>query len=52
MFSTGLMSEILIRTYFESQGRRTYAVRQILDHPPGAPAGTSARFDNRNSSRL
>jgi hypothetical protein len=29
MFSTGLMGEILMRTYFESQGRRIYAVREI-----------------------
>jgi hypothetical protein len=29
MFSTGLLGEILIRTYFESQGRRIYAVREI-----------------------
>jgi len=30
MFSTGLMGEVLMRTYFESQGRRIYAVREIL----------------------
>lgn len=30
MFSTGLIGELLIRTYFESQGRRIYAVREIL----------------------
>ena len=29
MFCTGLMGEVLIRTYFESQGRRIYAVREI-----------------------
>jgi glycosyltransferase involved in cell wall biosynthesis len=29
MFSTGLLGEILMRTYFESQGRRIYAVREI-----------------------
>jgi glycosyltransferase involved in cell wall biosynthesis len=29
MFSTGLLGEVLIRTYFESQGRRIYAVREI-----------------------
>ena len=29
MFCTGLLGEILIRTYFETQGRRIYAVRQI-----------------------
>jgi glycosyltransferase involved in cell wall biosynthesis len=30
MFSTGLLGEVLMRTYFESQGRRIYAVREIL----------------------
>lgn len=29
MFSTGLLGELLIRTYFESQGRRIYAVREV-----------------------
>src|ERR1700730_8934037 len=30
MFTTGLLGEVMIRTYFESQDRRIYAVRQIL----------------------
>ena len=30
MFSTGLMGEMMMRTYFESQDRRIYAVREIL----------------------
>jgi glycosyltransferase involved in cell wall biosynthesis len=30
MFSTGLMGEMMMRTYFESQKRRIYAVREIL----------------------
>jgi glycosyltransferase involved in cell wall biosynthesis len=29
MFSTGLLGEVLMRTYFESQGRPIYAVREI-----------------------
>lgn len=29
MFSTGLLGEVMTRTYFESQGRRIYAVREI-----------------------
>ena len=29
MFSTGLLGEVLIRVYFESQGRRIYAVREL-----------------------
>jgi hypothetical protein len=28
-FSTGLIGEVLMRTYFESQGRRIYAVREV-----------------------
>ncbi|MGQ9635360.1 MAG: glycosyltransferase family 2 protein [Bryobacteraceae bacterium] len=36
MFTTGLLGEVLMRTYFESQGRRIYAVREILSRrePP------------------
>src|SRR3954464_12537621 len=30
MFSTGLIGEMMMRTYFESQDRRIYAVREIL----------------------
>lgn len=30
MFSLGLIGEVLIRIYFESQGRRIYAVRDVL----------------------
>ncbi len=29
MFSTGLLGELLMRVYFESQGRRIYAIREI-----------------------
>ena len=29
MFCTGLLGEVLMRTYFESQGRRIYAVREV-----------------------
>jgi glycosyltransferase involved in cell wall biosynthesis len=30
MFSTGLIGELVIRTYFETQNRQIYAVREIL----------------------
>ena len=30
MFSLGLIGELLIRIYFESQGRRIYAIRDVL----------------------
>jgi hypothetical protein len=29
LFCTGLLGEILTRTYFESQGRRSYSVCEI-----------------------
>lgn len=29
LFSTGLVGEVLMRTYFESQGRRIYAIREV-----------------------
>jgi glycosyltransferase involved in cell wall biosynthesis len=39
MFSTGLLGEVLMRTYFESQGRRIYAVREIRSRrEPVTPA--------------
>jgi hypothetical protein len=39
MFSTGLLGEVLMRTYFESQGRRIYAVREVrCRREPVAPA--------------
>jgi len=44
MFSTGLLGEVLMRTYFESQGRRIYAIREILSRqaPPVKDAGHKA----------
>jgi len=39
MFSTGLLGEVMIRTYFESQGRRIYAVREILTQNKRGVAG-------------
>jgi hypothetical protein len=39
MFTTGLLGEVLMRTYFESQGRRIYAVREVrCRREPVAPA--------------
>jgi glycosyltransferase involved in cell wall biosynthesis len=39
LFCTGLLGEVLTRTYYESQGRRIYAVREIRTrreaHAPG-----------------
>lgn len=39
MFSTGLIGEMMMRTYFESQDRRIYAVREILSRKPRGVAG-------------
>jgi glycosyltransferase involved in cell wall biosynthesis len=39
MFTTGLIGEMMMRTYFESQGRRIYAVREILTRKPRKEAG-------------
>jgi len=41
MFSTGLIGEIMMRTYFESQDRRIYAVREILTRKQRGVAGNS-----------
>jgi ammonia channel protein AmtB len=39
MFSTGLLGEVLMRTYFESQGRHIYAVRAVLTQSKPGVAG-------------
>ena len=38
LFSTGLIGEVLMRTYFESQGRTIYAVREVLESKDKEPA--------------
>jgi len=38
MFTTGLLGEMMMRTYFESQGRRIYAVREIREKTGRKPA--------------
>ena len=40
MFSTGLIGEMMMRTYFESQDRRIYAVREILTRKQRGVAGS------------
>jgi glycosyltransferase involved in cell wall biosynthesis len=40
-FCTGLLGEVLTRTYFESQGRRIYAVREIRTRREEKPAGNA-----------
>ncbi|MGA7236112.1 MAG: glycosyltransferase family 2 protein [Bryobacteraceae bacterium] len=39
MFSTGLIGEMIMRTYFESQNRRIYAVREIITRKQRGLAG-------------
>ena len=39
MFSTGLIGEMMMRTYFDSQDRRIYAVREILTRKQRGVAG-------------
>ena len=36
MFCTGLIGEVLTRTYFESQNRPIYSIREVLQGPAGA----------------
>jgi glycosyltransferase involved in cell wall biosynthesis len=43
MFSTGLIGEMMMRTYFESSDRRIYAVRQILTRKQRGVAGQNPR---------
>ena len=44
MFSTGLIGELLMRTYFESQNRRIYAVREVVT---GGSEVTHGKDDRR-----
>ena len=39
MFSTGLIGEMMMRTYFESQDRRIYAIREIITRKQRGLAG-------------
>lgn len=41
MFCTGFLGELLMRTYFESQGRRIYAVREIRQRREAQAADSS-----------
>jgi hypothetical protein len=41
LFCTGLLGEVLTRTYFESQGRRIYAVREIRTRREEKTAGST-----------
>jgi glycosyltransferase involved in cell wall biosynthesis len=43
LFCTGLLGEVLTRTYYESQGRRIYAVREIRTRREAQAAGGGTR---------
>ena len=43
LFCTGFLGEVLIRTYFESQGRRIYAVREIRARKDSSAAERTER---------
>ncbi len=43
LFCTGLLGEVLTRTYYESQGRRIYAVREIRTKREAQATGGGAR---------
>ena len=48
LFCSGLLGEMLTRTYFETQGRRIYAVREVRSKreaqaPDGAQGAHGAR---------
>jgi hypothetical protein len=36
----GLLAELVMRTYHESQGKRTYVVRRVIGHTPTDAATT------------
>jgi glycosyltransferase involved in cell wall biosynthesis len=36
---SGLLAEVLVRTYHESQGKKIYTVRKVIDAEPGDGAG-------------
>lgn len=38
LVTMGLLGELVVRTYYETQDKPIYAVREVLDDPPGAPA--------------
>ncbi len=42
-FSLGILGEMSARTYYESQGRRPYAVRRLVRHLRGVPSEVRTR---------
>ena len=36
--STGLLAEVLARTYYEAQGKTIYVIREVLADAPVVPA--------------
>lgn len=44
----GLLAELAIRTYHESQGKTTYVVREIVEQVPSKPLATDGRASLRS----
>ena len=43
-FMLGLLAEVLVRTYHESQGKPTFVIRDVVSHDlPGTPQKQSGR---------
>jgi len=32
LISTGLIAELIIRTYYESQGKKPYVIKEVIQH--------------------
>ncbi len=43
MFTTGILGAVMMRTYFESQGRHIYAVREIRTQEAGGKSSKETR---------
>jgi glycosyltransferase involved in cell wall biosynthesis len=48
LFSFGLLAELLMRTYHESQGRPIYRIREVIE--PGKPNGSGRKRLDRDKS--
>jgi hypothetical protein len=41
LFSTGLVAELLARTYFESQGQPIYTIEKVVHYPSARPPASA-----------
>jgi hypothetical protein len=42
LLTFGLLAEVMARTYYESQDKPTYAIRDVLETPDAAPPALAA----------